>query len=107
MKALLFRVIFIFAMALTSVNVCFAVDSACEDESVAKSVHLESDSEENTNEDCKSEECICSLSCSNVITLSSSEDEILNVFQKANYDFTYIASYYPEIFLSLEKPPII
>lgn len=107
MKEFVLRVIFIFAMSLTSVNVCFAGDSVCTDETVAKSVHSENNTEENTEEDCQSDHCICSLSCSSVVTFSSAENKLLNTFIKSKSYFTYINIHYPEIFLSLEKPPII
>ncbi len=107
MKMILGRFILFLALVITSMSVCFPNDLDCIDEHAKTSKVEEKSAKSNQTEREESHHCVCSLSCHTMIvfTLEDSNSEVFSVFQLDNP--LYSISHYPQVTLSLEKPPTV
>lgn len=108
MKNFIAKLLITFALVLTSVNICSANDVNCEDSSNrVEQAHSKSASAEKSSTDTDSHHCLCSMVCHNLYisfpTYTTSSPVI--VISEAPHVFK--PAIYPQIILSLDKPPII
>lgn len=105
MMKLFLKLIMLFAFALTSVSVCFADEmSSSPIESVYNQAHVNCDDSNNAQDN---HHCVCPLSCNSLIlnfyNTVTPQAYLLSQLTKSTYSF----SFYPPIYLSLDKPPTV
>lgn len=97
------------ALVLTSMSVCFPNDVDCGDDHRASKVELTKEKESKTNyaSSKESHHCVCSLSCHNMffdLYSDTPENIAISIFES---NPVYLITFYPQITLSLEKPPTV
>jgi hypothetical protein len=104
MKSLFTRFIIIMSLVLSSISVCLSNDNGCDDQvSYSKSLNSTSSSQEQSED----HHCLCSLSCSNLfMQFSSISTKILPITYSSS-SFSFIELTYPQVLISLDKPPIV
>lgn len=106
MKTIIIRFIVAAVLVLSSISVCLSNDNGCDDRpgfSQSNSSNAQSSSQEQ-NED---HHCICSLSCNNMFVEVSTVKSKISSIVISSSTFQYIQITYPQVLLSLDKPPII
>lgn len=103
------KFIVLIALVLTSINVCFSSEVDCStDHKVSKdSSHQDQDGANHSDQECKTDNCICVLTCQNVVITLSMPPSFQPFTESKNHSFSHQLLSYSEIFISEEEPPII
>lgn len=110
MKTLLMKIILLFVLVVSSVSICFSHDVVCgSDATVSTNIKIDDFcSDQNAaNEECQGAHCICSLSCSELFVIETFNQPLNVPFAFLIFDHLFKLSFYPEIFIQLEKPPLV
>lgn len=105
MTKIIIRFIVAAVLVLSSISVCLSNDNGCDDRpnySASQDSHSQS-----SQEKAEDHHCICSMSCNNLFVecsaLSTKRPSL--IISKTQFAFT--ETNYPQVLLSLDKPPII
>lgn len=109
MKVMFLKFIMVLTLVLTNMSVSFSEVGCDHEESSAISTLAndfcdDKDGEENG---CQDGDCICSLFCNNVVIEQNFTQVLFTPFFYLNSNHLHFDSIYPEIFLQLEKPPLV
>ncbi len=98
-----------FVLIVMSIDVCLPNDTSCVDEhSTSPQISKDSDSKtKETNDSKEQHHCICSLSCHNLFVDQLEADALSSPLLIKETAFDYVSSHYPQITLTLEKPPTV
>lgn len=108
MKTVVSRFIIIAVLVLSSISICLSNDSGCDDQpgysTCQNSESAPQSSSQDQNED---HHCLCSLSCHNLFldfsTISNKPSSLI----VSSTSFIFIQVAYPQVLISLDKPPIV
>lgn len=105
MKTVFIRFIVAALLVLSSISVCLSNDNGCDDRpSYTKSQSSNSTSSKEQNED---HHCICSLSCNKLfVEYATSKSKISSIIVSTSA-FIFIQITYPQVLISLDKPPTV
>ncbi len=106
MKNFFAKLLIMFALVVTSVNVCFPSEESCND-SVTSSVESHSNSAEKSSQDSEGHHCLCSMVCHNLFINFPTYTTTIPVIVISKAPYVFTSAIYPQIILSLDKPPII
>lgn len=108
------KIVVLFVLVFSSIAICLSNDEGCRGEGNESQVsgphfagQLEAGPVTQDPEDCQADDCICLLSCHNVLNAFSA----MTLPAPSAYDlfllFNLEQPNYPAVHLPLEKPPII
>ena len=109
MKTVFIRFIVAAVLVLSSISVCLSNDNDNDNDCDDRPGYTKSQSSNTTSSKEQSEDhhCICSLSCNNLFvqyTTSASKNSSIIV---STASFVFIQITYPQVLISLDKPPIV
>ncbi len=100
------KILLMITLVCSSVDVCFPNDIGCV-ETISAKVDVNSQSNSHDNSTSEQHHCFCSISCHVMYFNFISHSSRLSPITKDSLSFDYIQIYYPQVFLSLDKPPIV
>lgn len=107
MKHFFCKFILIFALVLTSINLCFPNEVECSDASGTIQKTSQEKTQDRGQDRGEEHHCICSMTCHNLFLSFVIYESVEPHFSHSEVVFTYIPMTYPQVYLSLDKPPIV
>ena len=107
MKIYFAKIILIFVVVITSVNVCFSVEENCNKiiEKTITDSHKSIPDKKTNNADGR--HCLCSLVCHNLFITFPTSSTSPDVFVITETTHSFKSLFYPQVIISFDKPPTI
>ena len=107
MKIIIARFFLIFALVITSINVCFPSEIDCSDSTSSFSLQSTNVNATGSNSESQESHHCAGLSCNTWIINFSNIVVELNYSIDSQYPFSHNLISYPKVSLSMDKPPLV